>query len=183
MSRNSKLPAPSASSAASATSSLTQHEREFHKAVQPGSPISALLSLARQPLHGWACRWCHHSWWANAAVQVTGCKEGGRLRNHPQMSIKLGAELQSQKPESCRWCLRRRYASSPFEDTENVPISASEPAQGERRVRLRTREALPAVGSSSSGATVSTLTSGPPKVNGFEIFAGQHLARCTCFNW
>jgi hypothetical protein len=47
MSWNSEPPAPSASSA---TSSLAQQEREFHKAVQPGSPISALLSSARQPL-------------------------------------------------------------------------------------------------------------------------------------
>ena len=30
--------------------SLAQQEREFQKAVQPGSPISALLSSARQPL-------------------------------------------------------------------------------------------------------------------------------------
>ena len=33
-----------------ATSSLAQQEKEFQKAVQPGSPISALLSSARQPL-------------------------------------------------------------------------------------------------------------------------------------
>ncbi|OSD04992.1 Pkinase-domain-containing protein [Trametes coccinea BRFM310] len=36
--------------ARSATSSLAQQEKEFQKAVQPGSPISALLSSARQPL-------------------------------------------------------------------------------------------------------------------------------------
>ena len=32
------------------TSTIAQQEREFQKAVQPGSPISALLSSARQPL-------------------------------------------------------------------------------------------------------------------------------------
>ncbi|KAI0075547.1 Pkinase-domain-containing protein [Panus rudis PR-1116 ss-1] len=32
------------------SSSLAQQEKEFQKAVQPGSPISALLSSARQPL-------------------------------------------------------------------------------------------------------------------------------------
>ncbi|KAI0703486.1 Pkinase-domain-containing protein [Cytidiella melzeri] len=44
--------APSASNGKmrSATSSLAQQEKEFQKAVQPGSPISALLSSARQPL-------------------------------------------------------------------------------------------------------------------------------------
>ncbi|KAK7685405.1 hypothetical protein QCA50_011268 [Cerrena zonata] len=44
--------APSAGSSKlkSATSSLAQQEKEFQKAVQPGSPISALLGAARQPL-------------------------------------------------------------------------------------------------------------------------------------
>jgi cell cycle serine/threonine-protein kinase CDC5/MSD2 len=32
------------------TNSIAQQEKEFQKAVQPGSPISALLSSARQPL-------------------------------------------------------------------------------------------------------------------------------------
>ncbi|KAH9009185.1 kinase-like domain-containing protein [Lactarius hengduanensis] len=44
--RDIEPPAPSASDA----SSLTQQEREFQKAVQPGSPISALLSSAHRPL-------------------------------------------------------------------------------------------------------------------------------------
>ncbi|KAF8957807.1 kinase-like domain-containing protein [Flammula alnicola] len=34
----------------SITTSIAQQEKEFQKAVQPGSPISALLSSARQPL-------------------------------------------------------------------------------------------------------------------------------------
>jgi len=34
----------------SVTASIAQQEKEFQKAVQPGSPISALLSSARQPL-------------------------------------------------------------------------------------------------------------------------------------
>ena len=40
---------PGANTAAN-TSTLAQQEKEFLKAVQPGSPISALLSSARQPL-------------------------------------------------------------------------------------------------------------------------------------
>ncbi|TFK38297.1 hypothetical protein BDQ12DRAFT_684301 [Crucibulum laeve] len=46
-------PAPALSTAATSknmTSSIAQQEKEFQKAVQPGSPISALLSSARQPL-------------------------------------------------------------------------------------------------------------------------------------
>ena len=45
--------APSAKLAANVkniTTSIAQQEKEFQKAVQPGSPISALLSSARQPL-------------------------------------------------------------------------------------------------------------------------------------
>lgn len=51
------LPASGSSGASNAlaasksiTSSIAQQEKEFQKAVQPGSPISALLSSARQPL-------------------------------------------------------------------------------------------------------------------------------------
>ncbi|EEB88113.1 hypothetical protein MPER_14240, partial [Moniliophthora perniciosa FA553] len=32
------------------TSSIAQQEKEFQKAVQPGSPISALLNSAKRPL-------------------------------------------------------------------------------------------------------------------------------------
>ncbi|KAG6837148.1 hypothetical protein H0H93_014053 [Arthromyces matolae] len=45
-----KAPAPSAELMKSITSSVAQQEKDFQKAVQPGSPISALLSSARQPL-------------------------------------------------------------------------------------------------------------------------------------
>ena len=43
-------PQPTIPNSKSRTSSLAQQEKEFQKAVQPGSPISALLSSARQPL-------------------------------------------------------------------------------------------------------------------------------------
>ncbi|KAF8649339.1 hypothetical protein AX16_005874 [Volvariella volvacea WC 439] len=42
--------APTDNVTKSITSSIAQQEKEFQKAVQPGSPISALLSSARQPL-------------------------------------------------------------------------------------------------------------------------------------
>ncbi|KAG6902159.1 hypothetical protein C0995_003633 [Termitomyces sp. Mi166 len=45
-----KAPASSAELIKTITSSVAQQEKEFQKAVQPGSPISALLSSARQPL-------------------------------------------------------------------------------------------------------------------------------------
>ena len=152
MSRNSELPAPSASSA---TSSLAQQEREFHKAVQPGSPISALLSSARQPL-------------------MVGPASGATIRSEPTLLRKLQAskkeavrspsnvnkvgsrkqdipedgggdgferreeevrmkESQSQKARIIAQMVPAQalHASSPFNDTENVPVSASEPAQGD----------------------------------------------------
>ncbi|KAI0628078.1 kinase-like domain-containing protein [Trametes polyzona] len=43
-------PSNSSAKARGVTSTLAQQEKEFQKAVQPGSPISALLSSARQPL-------------------------------------------------------------------------------------------------------------------------------------
>ncbi|KAG6906303.1 hypothetical protein DXG01_014672 [Tephrocybe rancida] len=45
-----KAPASSNEHHKTTTSSVAQQEKEFQKAVQPGSPISALLSSARQPL-------------------------------------------------------------------------------------------------------------------------------------
>ncbi|THH04397.1 hypothetical protein EW145_g5554 [Phellinidium pouzarii] len=53
LSGRSKAPSTSATSNASMLSSsvtLAQQELEFHRAVQPSSPISALLGAARQPL-------------------------------------------------------------------------------------------------------------------------------------
>ena len=185
-SRNNEPPAPSASSA---TSSLAQQEREFQKAVQPGSPISALLSSARQPL-------------------MVGPAGGATIRGEPTLLRKLQAakkeaarspanpnkvgskmqdiaeeggpsdkferreeevrmkELQSQKARIVAQMVPApaSRAYSPFEDTENIPISASEPAQGGRRVRVR--EALPVVGSMATNPI-----SGPPKVNGFDAAA------------
>jgi hypothetical protein len=171
-SRNSEPPAPSAGSA---TSSLAQQEREFQKAVQPGSPISALLSSARQPL-------------------MVGPAGGATIRGEPTLLRKLQAakkeaarspgkdnkvgsrlqeiaeeggpgdgferreeevrmkELQSQKARIVAQMVpvQASRVPSPFEDTENVPVSAPEPAQGERRVRVRTREALLVVGEAAA---------------------------------
>ena len=44
------MPSGGMSASKSITNSIAQQEKEFQKAVQPGSPISALLSSARQPL-------------------------------------------------------------------------------------------------------------------------------------
>jgi len=80
-------------------------------------------------------------------------------------------ELQSQKARIVAQMVpaqASRAPESPFEDTENVPPSVAETAQGERRARVRTREALQVTGSSGN-ATTPTSTS--LKVNGFDAAA------------
>jgi cell cycle serine/threonine-protein kinase CDC5/MSD2 len=74
-------------------------------------------------------------------------------------------ELQSQKARIVAQMVpaQASRASSPFEDTENIPVSASEPAWGNRRVRVH--EALPI------GSMATNPLSGPPKVNGFDAAA------------
>jgi cell cycle serine/threonine-protein kinase CDC5/MSD2 len=172
-SRNSEPPAPSVSSA---TSSLAQQEREFQKAVQPGSPISALLSSARQPLmvapvggttirgEPTLLRKLQAAKKDAARSPVKANKVGSRLqeiteeggpgdgfeRREEEVRMK---ELQSQKARIVAQMVpaqASRVPESPFEDTENIPVPASEPAQGERRVRVRTRETLPVVGKAAA---------------------------------
>ena len=90
MSRNSGPPAPSASGA---TSSLAQQEREFHKAVQPGGPVSALLSSARQPL-------------------VVGPAGGATIHGRPTLLRKL----QAAKKEAARSPANVNKAGSRMQD-------------------------------------------------------------------
>jgi hypothetical protein len=197
----------------SATSSLAQQEREFQKAVQPGSPISALLSSARQPLmvapaggttirgEPTLLRKLQAAKKEAARSPSKANKVGNRLqeiaeedgpgdgfeRREEEVRMK---ELQSQKARIVAQMVpaqASRAPESPFEDTENVPVSAPDPAQGERRVRVRTREALPVVGEAAAytpyrrsggqelnvtlGSSSTTPISGPPKVNGFDAAA------------
>jgi hypothetical protein len=88
---NSEPPAPSGSSA---TSSLAQQEREFHKAVQPGSSISLYCSARRV-----SRSWLGLPVVPPFAVSQRRCASCGlqrrRLRGHPQISIKLGAECKA----------------------------------------------------------------------------------------
>ena len=159
---NIEPPAPSASSA----SSLAQQGREFQKAVQPGSPISALLSSARQPLmvapggiigtsrgeptllrklqaaKKEAATTKSPAKSLKASNRLQGISEEGGNQGE---EVRMMKELQSQKarivaqmvPAQLRVPPRLSTTESPFEDAENVA-----PAQGERRVRVRTKEIL-----------------------------------------
>ncbi|KAH9036705.1 kinase-like domain-containing protein [Lactarius hengduanensis] len=199
--RDIEPPAPSASSA----SSLAQQEREFQKAVQPGSPISALLSSARQPLMV-----------APGGVGVVrgeptllrklqaAKKEAGKSPAKTQKATRLqeimeegGAayemqgeeartkELQSQKARIVAQMVPaqvpRSTTESPFEDAENVPAPVLETAQGERRVRVRTKETQAVLGS-SGGAVATTPTPAAPKVNGFDAAAETLCAAFDAFS-
>ena len=161
-SRTSEPPVPSMSST---TSSLAQQEREFQKAVQPGSPISALFSSARQPLmvapaggttirgEPTLLRKLQAAKKEAARSPAKANKLGNRLqeiaeegglgdgfeRREEEVRMK---ELHSQKARIVAQMVpvqATRAPETPFEDTENVPVPASEPTQGERRVRVRKR--------------------------------------------
>jgi len=163
---------PPPASASSATSSLAQQEREFQKAVQPGSPISALLSSARQPLMvapagGAAIRGeptllrklqAAKKEAAKSPAKVN--KVGSRLQEiaeeggigdgfeKRQEEVRM-KELHSQKARIVAQMVPAQAShapESPFEDLENIPAPVTETAQGERHVRVRTREALPVIG-------------------------------------
>jgi cell cycle serine/threonine-protein kinase CDC5/MSD2 len=161
-------PAPSASSA----SSLAQQEREFLKAVQPGSPISALLNSARQPLMVapggiGAARGeptllrklqAAKKEAATAKSPAKTLKASSRLQGITEEGVAAATyekqgedlrmkELQSQKARIVAQMVPaqvpRSTTGSPFEDAENVaPVQVPASALGERRVRVRAKETL-----------------------------------------
>ncbi|PFH49070.1 hypothetical protein AMATHDRAFT_5215 [Amanita thiersii Skay4041] len=65
-------------------SSIAQQEKEFQKAVQPGSPISALLSSARQPLLVSASG-------STGSLRDKNDRVGGDVNNSPLLMRKLQA--------------------------------------------------------------------------------------------
>ena len=166
-------PAPSASSA----SSLAQQEREFHKAVQPGSPISALLSSARQPLmvapggigvprgEPTLLRKLQAAKKEAAKSPAKSLKATSKLQEITEEGVagvaayekqgeevRMMKELQSQKARIVAQMVPAqvpRSTESPFEDAENVPAPAPESAQSERRVRVRSRETQAILGEAS----------------------------------
>jgi cell cycle serine/threonine-protein kinase CDC5/MSD2 len=182
-SQNSEPPAPSVSSA---SSSLAQQEREFQKAVQPGSPISALLSSARQPLMvapagGTAVRGEPTLLRKlQAAKKEAACspdkatKAGGRLqgiaeedgvgdaleRREEEVRLK---ELHSQKARIVAQMVPAQTPNapeSPFEDAENIPVTVPEIAQSERRARVRTKDPLPVLGETTYALLCWSRTQG-----------------------
>ncbi|KAG6853353.1 hypothetical protein C0991_005027 [Blastosporella zonata] len=107
------------------TSSVAQQELEFQKAVQPGSPISALLSSARQPLL-----------MANHGSQPGAKKETPLFR-----------KLQAVKETPLRRLAMRRTPMNQIEEEDGLPIPVGfgrmreEHLIEERRVRKKQLEA------------------------------------------
>ncbi|KAH9053351.1 kinase-like domain-containing protein [Lactarius vividus] len=182
-------PAPTASSA----SSLAQQEREFRNAVQPDSPISALLSSARQPLMvapggvGAAAKKdaVKSPAKTHKATRLQGITEEGGAAYEMHGEEARTQELQSQKArivaEMVPAKVPRSTAESPFEDAENVPAPVLETAQGERRVRVRMKETQAVLGS-SGGAVATAPTPAGPKANGFDAAAETLCAAFDAFS-
>ncbi|KAI9431856.1 kinase-like domain-containing protein [Lactarius indigo] len=176
-SRDMKPPTPSASSA----SSLAQQGREFRSAVQPRSPISALLSSARQPLMvapggvGIARGEPTLLRKLQAAEKEEAVKSPAKIQKVARLQgITEGArtkELQSQKVRIVAQMVpaqvSRSTTESPFEDAVNVPAPALETTQGERRV---------------SGAVANAPTPTASKINGFDAAAETVCAAFDAFS-
>jgi cell cycle serine/threonine-protein kinase CDC5/MSD2 len=140
------------------TSTIAEQEKEFQKAVQPGSPISALLSSARQPLvmstnavkESPLFRKLQAARDAKSPLRqvrtARGLQDieeeddtprGTRERNHDQQRQK---ELESQKARIVAQMapVAAPAPHCPDEDQENVPpirrdLKGKEPMHGERK--------------------------------------------------
>ncbi|KAI0314348.1 Pkinase-domain-containing protein [Amylostereum chailletii] len=113
------------------TSSLAQQEKEFQKAVLPGSPISALLSSARQPLivaPNGAPRESQLLRKLQAAKDGKSPARGAGGRGLQNIEEEADREeevrqreLQSQKARIVAQMVPSHGAHGAYEETENIP--------------------------------------------------------------
>ncbi|TFY80501.1 hypothetical protein EWM64_g3515 [Hericium alpestre] len=126
------------------SSSLAQQEKEFQKAVQPGSPISALLSSARQPLMVAPNNTTRESTLMRklqAVAKETKIGRAGALQNieEEQLDREVATrkkELESQKARIVAQMVPNN-APSPMEDVENLP-----PVEARRPVKVKDKERI-----------------------------------------
>ena len=179
------------------TSTLAQQEKEFQKAVQPGSPISALLSSARQPLlvaPGTArgeqplIRKLQAAREAKSPLRPSRDTRMGNLQNIEEEDQDRGAaydtkqedqrrkELESQKARIVAQMVPGSTVSSAhqLDDQENVPPGDSKPATSRERIAEKVlskgkgKEVAPA----PESAALSPTSSVPPlRQNGFDAAA------------
>ncbi|KAH7929999.1 Pkinase-domain-containing protein [Leucogyrophana mollusca] len=162
------------------TSSIAQQEKEFQKAVQPGSPISALLSSARQPLlmstNGTKDSPLFRKLQAakdtksplrnvrtmrglqDIEEEDADAQKGQREKNEDHQRQK---ELESQKARIVAQMAPTSVTHIPDEDQENLPPLRREP-KGKEKAR-EVRKEVPVVD--------VQMGSPPPKLNGFEAAA------------
>jgi cell cycle serine/threonine-protein kinase CDC5/MSD2 len=160
------------------TAALAQQEKEFHKAVQPGSPISALLSSARQPLvMGMAGPSQVRDSPLLRKVQTAAGKEAMRMRELKGIADEAAEELKTA--ETRRKGLEAQKArivaqmapqnagpATAFpDDVENIV-----PPARETKGKDRAEEAVPTNAAPSSKAS-SLDTIPPSKPSGFEAAA------------
>ncbi|EJF58353.1 Pkinase-domain-containing protein [Dichomitus squalens LYAD-421 SS1] len=100
-----------------ASSSLAQQEKEFQKAIQPGSPISALLSSARQPLI--------------VAAQANGTSQGQARGEQPLLRKLQAAKEAAKSPPRSRTAAR---------GLQGIVEEAYEDEYGARVEELRKKE-------------------------------------------
>lgn len=179
-------PEPGESKLRSASTSLAQQEKEFQKAVQPGSPISALLSSARQPLlvapaitrgEQPLFRKLQAAKVEQARASPGRALRGARLEALQEEHDAAGnkaeeqrkKELESQKARIVAQMVPAQAAAPTFGyDDENVPP----PRRGATdKLRERTKEVAP---TKLDSPTLPTSASAP-KINSFDA-AAQVLA-------
>ena len=184
---------PSAADAGSsklrtASSSLQQQEMEFQKAVQPGSPISALLKSARQPLlvgpsagrnEQPLYRKLQAAKEAPTRSPGRGLREArmGALRGIQEEGDDAGSKAEEQRKkelesQKARIVAQMVPAQAPtptfgYEDVENVP------PQGVRGAILKAKEKAKEVlhPKASSPNLPSSASAQVPKINSFDAAA------------
>lgn len=182
-------PEPSNTKLRSASTSLAQQEIEFQKAVQPGSPISALLKSARQPLlvGPSAGRGEQPLYRKLQAAKEAPTRSPGRGLREARMNGLRGIqeeggedagnkaeeqrkkELESQKARIVAQMVPAQAPTPTFgyEDVENVPPPGQRGANG--KAKEKAKEVVPSKSSSSS--LLPTSASGAPKINSFDAAA------------
>ncbi len=167
---------PHALSVSSTTSGLAQQEREFQKAAQPSSPISSLLSLARQPLMVAPAGSAASSDAGTGTFSVSSTGDSGvrdaafwlcnSFIDHSSSRLSNPSPGLSSSAVSCslfptlflRATAGDRAASFTTYNLRSRVGSLRTLAQGERRVRVRTRETLPGIPLSLFLSYVTSLT-------------------------
>ena len=166
------------------TSSIAQQEKEFQKAVQPGSPISALLSSARQPL---VMTTTNNTKESPLFRKLQAAKEtkssplrtvrstralgdieeeeqdAPRVTREKNFDLQRQKELESQKARIVAQMapVAGHGANRAEEEQENVPPVRKDP-KGKERAREERRDAAPLPDSE---------TEMQPRMNGFDAAA------------